>query len=103
MLLIDARCTILPGQEGNFIREVRKIIPVVRREAGCTRYDLLSDIDTPGIFHFIEVWENQTHLTDHLAQPHMQEYFANTARWQSSPTKITHYEILSSRSITMDD
>jgi quinol monooxygenase YgiN len=67
------------------------------------RYDLLNDIQTPGVFHLIEVWESQTHLTDHLAQPHMQEYFAKSAKWQSSPPGMTHYEIFSLRSITMDD
>jgi hypothetical protein len=32
----------------------------------------------------------------------MQEYFAKSAQWQSSPTKLTRYEILSSQSITLD-
>jgi quinol monooxygenase YgiN len=103
MLLVDAQCSIKPDRQDDFMKEVRKIIPLVRREAGCYRYDLFSDVSVPGIFHFIEVWESQDHLDDHLAQPHMQEYFAKSAQWQSSPTQLTRYEILSSRSITMDD
>jgi quinol monooxygenase YgiN len=102
MLLIDAQCSILPERRSDFIREVQKIIPLVRREAGCSRYDFFSDVSVPGLFHFIEEWESKKHLDDHLAQPHMQEYFAKSAKWQSSPTRLTHYEILSSRSITMD-
>jgi quinol monooxygenase YgiN len=49
------------------------------------------------------VWESENHLRDHIAQPHMQEYFAQSAPWQSSPTQLTRYEILSSRSITLSD
>ena len=102
MLLVDAQCSILPERLHDFTGEVRKIIPLVRREAGCCRYELFSDIAVPGIFHFIEEWESKKHLDDHLAQPHMQEYFAKTDPWHSSPTQLKIYEILSSRSIVMD-
>jgi len=103
MLLIDAQCSIIPKRQSDFIREIGKIIPLVRTEAGCHRYDCFSDVSIPGIFHFIEVWESENHLRDHIAQPHMQEYFAQSAPWQSSPTQLTRYEILSSRSITLSD
>jgi len=103
MLLVDAQCSIIPGRQDDFIREVGKIIPLVRREAGCHRYDCFSDVFVPGIFHFIEVWESEKHLVDHIAQPHMQEYFAQSAHWQSSPTQLTRIEILSSRSMTLGD
>jgi hypothetical protein len=33
----------------------------------------------------------------------MQEYFAQSAHWQSSPTQLTRIEILSSRSMTLGD
>ena len=102
MLLVDAQCSILPNRHSDFLREARKIIPLVRREAGCLRYDLFSDVSVPGTFHFIEEWESKKHLDDHLAQPHMQEYFARTDAWHLSPTQLKMYEILSSRSIVMD-
>jgi quinol monooxygenase YgiN len=100
MILVDARCTIIPDRREDFIREVKKIIPAVRREAGCNRYELFSDSLVPGIFHFIEEWESRKHLDDHLAQPHMQEYFAITRPYHASPALLTIYEIRSSRSVT---
>ena len=102
MLLVDARCTILPERGRDFIMEVRKIIPIVRGEAGCTRYELVADVHTPGVFHFIEEWESQEHLDEHILQPHMQEYFAKTAKCHSSPTDMKIYEIVSSRSMAMN-
>jgi quinol monooxygenase YgiN len=99
MILVDARCTLVPERRVDFIREVKKIMPAVRRESGCIRYELFSDCCVPGIFHFIEEWESRKHLDDHLAQPHMQEYFAITGPWHASPAQLTIYEIRSSRSV----
>ena len=103
MILVDALCTILPERRVDFLSEVRKIVPVVRGEAGCSRYELLSDSSDAGIFHFIEAWESHEHLEEHLAQPHMQEYFARTGPCHSCPTLLTIYEIGSSRSITIGE
>jgi quinol monooxygenase YgiN len=103
MILVDARCTILPERCEAFIREVKTIVPTVCREAGCSRYELLSDGSTPGVFHFLEQWESQRHLDDHIAQPHMKEYFAKTGSWQAAPTLLTIYEVRSMQSITMGE
>ena len=103
MILVDAKCTVIPERSEDFIREVREIVPTVKREAGCSRYELLSDGSAPGVFHFIEEWESQKHLDSHIAQPHMQKYFAKTSPWHASPTLLTIYEIQSSQSITMDE
>ncbi len=103
MLLVDARFTLMPGRQREFVREVEKILPAVRGEAGCTRYELVADASSPAVVHFLEEWESQQYLDDHLARPHMQEFFAKTAPWHAAPTELTIYEVLSSRSITMDD
>jgi len=101
VILVDARCTILPERRSDFVREVREIIPLVRREAGCIRYEFMADVGDAEVFHFIEVWESQKHLDDHLVLPHMQEYFATTTPWHAAPTVLFIYETSSSRSITM--
>jgi quinol monooxygenase YgiN len=101
MILVDARCTILPERQEAFTGEVKNILKKVRAEAGCHRYELFADLHQPGVFHFIEEWESQDHLDEHLAQPHMKEYFAKTASWKAAPTELTLYEIRSSRSTTL--
>jgi quinol monooxygenase YgiN len=103
MLLVDAKCAILPGRQDDFIRETRKIIPKVQKEAGCTRYELFTDVGGVGVFHFIEEWESQKHLDKHLVQTHMLEYFSKTAPWHNAPTELTIYEVLASRSVTTSD
>lgn len=100
MLLVDAECFIAIERRGDFIKEVKKIIPVVLRENGCTRYELVLGIFGES-YHFLEQWESKKHLDEHIAQPHMQEYFKKTNPWQAAPTKLTIYEIASSESVTM--
>jgi len=100
MLLIDAQCTILPERREDFLRETNSIIPVVRKEVGCTRYDLVADTASTAIFHFIEEWESQRHLDDHLDCPHMRDYFAKTFACHAAPTLLKVYEVSGSRSVT---
>jgi quinol monooxygenase YgiN len=102
MILVDARITLVAERQREFMREVQKIIPIVCSEAGCTRYELAADASSPAVMHFLEEWESQRHLDDHLAQPHMQAFFAKTSPWHAAPTELKIYEVLSSRSITMD-
>jgi len=102
MILVDAECFIKPEYRGDFIREVRKIISTVRRENGCTRYELL--VGTSGdSYHFLEEWASRNHLDEHIAQPHMREYFQKTTPWQSAPTLLKIYEVSTAESATMGD
>ena len=102
MILVDAECFIAPERRGDFIREVKKIIPTVLRENGCTRYELMLGISGES-YHFFEEWESRQHLDGHIGQSHMQEYFQKTAPWQSAPTRLKIYEIASTESIMMKE
>jgi len=102
MILVDAECFIAIEHRGNFIREVKNIIPTVLRENGCTRYELMLGISGES-YHFFEEWESREHLDEHIAQPHMREYFEKTTPWQASPTQLTIYEIASTESVTMNE
>jgi len=102
MILVDAECFIAVEHRGDFIREVKKIVPTVLCEKGCTRYELMLSIYGVS-YHFLEQWESKEHLDAHLAQPHMQEYFTKTTPWHSAPTILTLYEIASTESVTMKE
>jgi quinol monooxygenase YgiN len=91
MLLISAKCRVKPEHWQDFAMQVEKIIPLVHKEPGCFRYELLSDVYTPGLFVFHEEWESENHLTDHIATTHMQDHFALTAGWMEAPVELTRY------------
>jgi quinol monooxygenase YgiN len=103
MIVVDARVTLLPERHRDFVEEADKIVPVVCSEAGCTRYELVAEVSSPLTVHFLEEWESQHHLDEHLATTHMQEFFAKTASWHAAPTVLRIYEVHSSRHVTMED
>jgi len=87
----------------DYIAEVQKIIPLVKSEAGCNRYELFTNLASPAEVHFLEEWESQRHLDEHLLQTHMQEFFAKTARWLGAPAELKIYNVLSLKMITLND
>lgn len=101
MLLVAAKCQVHQDQIHAFIRQVEQIIPVVRAEPGCTRYELHADVFSKGLFVFFEEWESQQHLDDHIATSHMQDHFAKCAGWMAAPTELTLYNVSGLQSVTM--
>ena len=93
MLLVAARCRVHPAHRQDFIHQVERIIPLVRAEPGCARYELHANVFDAGLFVFCEEWECQKHLDDHIATPHMQAHFAKCAEWMAAPTELTLYEV----------
>jgi len=101
MLLVAARCRVHPAHRQNFIHQVDRIIPLVRAEPGCSRYELYADVFDEGRFVFCEEWETQKHLDDHIATPHMQAHFAKSAEWMAAPTELTLYEVSGFRNVVL--
>ena len=93
MLLITARCLVKQDHWEDFSNQVERIIPVVRAEPGCIRYELLSDVYTPGLFIFQEEWESERDLDTHIGTQHMQDHFSLTSAWMAAPTELTLYTI----------
>jgi len=61
-----------------------------KKENRCTRYELVAGISGDSI-HFLEEWESRKLPGEHIAQPHMQEYFAKTNPYHASPTLLKIY------------
>ena len=101
MLLVAARCRVHPEDCEDFASQVDRIIPLVRAEPGCTRYELHANVFELGLFVFCEEWASQKHLDDHIATPHMQEHFAKCAGWMSGPTELTVYEVTGHKTVVL--
>jgi quinol monooxygenase YgiN len=76
---------VAPGKRDGFLTEFRKVMPLVRAEAGCLEYapalDLPTDIPTQvpareNVVTVVEKWESLAALHAHLRAPHMAEYRA---------------------------
>jgi quinol monooxygenase YgiN len=52
------------------------LIEPTRREAGCIRYELWHNSETPTDFTFVEEWANEASLDAHLQSRHIADAFA---------------------------
>jgi quinol monooxygenase YgiN len=83
MIFVIATIDLRPGTRGAFLDEFRKLVPLVRAEAGCVEYgpavDVASGIaaqppvrdDTVVV---VEKWVDLPALQAHLTAPHMADY-----------------------------
>ena len=77
-LTIVAQITAKPSRERLVRKELEKLIPITRAEAGAIRYDLHVDTGNPGVFLFYETWENRDLWQSHMNAPHLQAYMEAT-------------------------
>ena len=72
----------------SFSTVFRKVVPTVLAEAGCLEYGPMIDAPTgipgqqpvrPNTVTVVEKWQSPAALEAHLATPHMQKFFADTA------------------------
>jgi quinol monooxygenase YgiN len=83
MIYVIATIEVAAGKRADFLAEFRRIVPLVRAEAGCLEYgptvDLAVELPIPVPFRenvaiIVEKWESLDALRAHMAAAHMQEY-----------------------------
>src|SRR5262245_57205633 len=83
MIHVIATIELQPGRREAFLAEFRRLVPLVRAEAGCLEYgpavDLATDVAAQvpprdDVVMVVEKRESLDALQDHLAAPHMTEY-----------------------------
>jgi quinol monooxygenase YgiN len=85
MIHVIATVELWGGKREAFLAEFRRVVPLVRAEAGCLDYGPAIDVPTgievqvpprENVVTVVERWESLGALRAHLAAPHMQEYRA---------------------------
>jgi quinol monooxygenase YgiN len=83
MIYVVATVEIIEGKRGEYLRELKKVIPDVRAETGCLEYgpagDVATDIPVQApvnehVVTIIERWTDIQALKVHLQRPHMKTY-----------------------------
>ena len=83
MIHVIATIKVAPGKRAAFLAEFRRIVPLVRAEAGCLEYgpaiDVASGISVQDpvredVVIAVEKWESLEALRAHLSAAHMLEY-----------------------------
>jgi quinol monooxygenase YgiN len=83
MIHVIATVELVEGKREAFLAEFRKIVPLVRAEAGCVEYGPTCDARTDiaaqipvreHVINILEKWSDVAALKAHLVAPHMVEY-----------------------------
>ena len=83
MIHVIATIEVARGTRAEFLTEFRKLVPLVRAEAGCLDYGPTIDVGTglavqvpirEHVVTVVERWESLEALRTHLQAPHMAEY-----------------------------
>src|SRR5262249_32932440 len=83
MIYVIATVQLQPGKRESFLTEFRRVVPLVRAEAGCLEYGPTVDLPSglavqapprDDIVTIVEKWESVDALRAHVAAAHMQEY-----------------------------
>ena len=70
-LHVLARFVAKTGKEDALKSVLIALVPPTRRELGCYQYDLLMDASNPRQFCFVEKWDDDLALDQHLTSPHV--------------------------------
>jgi quinol monooxygenase YgiN len=90
-IYVTAKITAKPGQANELEKQLMAVIPVVRCEKGCLRYDLHRSQDGPPAFLFYEVWADDADLAAHAASPHMVELRNRIKALVAGPTEVSKW------------
>jgi quinol monooxygenase YgiN len=83
MIHVIATIEVAPGKRDDFLAEFRRIVPLVRAEAGCLEYgptvDVAVNLAIPvplreNTVAVVEKWESLDALRAHTGAVHMQDY-----------------------------
>lgn len=66
---VTATLKAKPGMEKSLARELTAVVPKVRSEKGCLRYDLHISTEDTSTFLFYEIWESKEALEVHAKAP----------------------------------
>lgn len=87
-----ATLTAKPEQKAALFDALRSIIPTVRTEPGCIRYDLHEDLDNPLAAVMLETWRDQAALDAHAAAPAFQSLAAHFDTLLAEPIRLLRLE-----------
>ena len=83
MIHVVARASIRPEMLDDYLKIVRALLPTVRAEDGCLRYEPCLDYAEDGsrapYITMLESWKSKAHLDAHLASAHMKAFIAEVA------------------------
>jgi quinol monooxygenase YgiN len=89
-----ARFTAKAGKEDALKSCLTALIAPTRRELGCYQYDLLVDVANPRQLCFVERWDDDPALDQHLETAHVKQMLKQVEDLVESPPEINRYRLV---------
>lgn len=89
-----ARYSAKPGKEDALKSVLTALVPPTRRELGCYQYDLLVDSNDPKQFCFVERWDDDAALDQHLETAHLKKALDQLEDLVEGPPEIRRYTLV---------
>lgn len=80
--------------KSDLAKELSAVVPIVRQEEGCLRYDLHQSADGKPVFMFYETWQSKEALAAHSKAPHMMAMREKIKDLVTGPAEITLWRAL---------
>ncbi|MCF8034294.1 MAG: antibiotic biosynthesis monooxygenase [Desulfarculaceae bacterium] len=91
---LTARFVAKQGQADQLEKEFLAVVPTVRQEQGCLRYDLHRESKEGNEFLFYEIWESPEALKAHAQSAHMQALHESAQDLVGGPAQLTFWNAL---------
>jgi quinol monooxygenase YgiN len=89
-----ARFEAQPGKEDALKGVLIALVPPTRRELGCYQYDLLVSRTDPRQFCFVERWDDEAALDQHLETEHVKKALDRIQDLVEAPPEIHRYTLV---------
>ena len=89
-----AQYTAKAGKEDALKSVLTALVPATRRELGCYQYDLLADMADPRHFCFVERWDDEAALDQHLSTEHVKNALRHVEDLLEAPPEIRRYRLV---------
>ncbi|MGW4634534.1 putative quinol monooxygenase [Nocardia sp. NPDC004415] len=84
-----------PGRRAELQELLLSFVAPTRAEEGCLEYHFHVDSENPDVFVFYEVWRSKDDLDQHLALPHMREFWESRMDYLTRDLEIRWIDMLS--------
>jgi quinol monooxygenase YgiN len=91
MIIVFATVTLKVGKNQEFIDFSKNLIENTRLEEGCIGYKLYNDCESHDLFVFVEKWEDEKALNDHMETPHFKNFVENGSRLFAKELDVVQY------------
>ena len=92
--IVVARLRARRGMEERLRRELFSLVPRVRTEEGCVRYDLHRSADDPSLFLFYEIWSCREAWEKHMDGLLLRSFAEAAADLLDGPIDITLWTLI---------